>query len=85
MKKIKFILALILCVVQFQCIHYFAKDTAEFNLTDEETKILHSKKFGIVWEVGTISIIQNSGIVIVDLTSSPTGSSKFILDEINLQ
>lgn len=48
MKKLKFIIAVFLCAIQFQCIHYFAKDTTEFNLTDEETKILQSKKFGLV-------------------------------------
>ncbi len=48
MKKINFIIAVFLCAIQFQCIHYFAKDTNEFNLTDEETKNLQSKKFGLV-------------------------------------
>jgi hypothetical protein len=48
MKTLQFFFILILCAIQFQCIHYFAKDTSEFNLTDEETKILQSKKFGLV-------------------------------------
>jgi hypothetical protein len=48
MKTLKVFSVLILCSINFQCIHYFSKDTTEFSPMHDETKLLQSKKFGLV-------------------------------------